>query len=63
MTEQEVYNELKASIKPYIGVMNQGTFSNYMIRFKAGLLKPATIESFFTKCGYKKNNKGWIKGK
>ena len=45
MTEQEVYNELKQKVKPYIGIMPQGSYSNYMIRLKAGLLKPATIKT------------------
>jgi hypothetical protein len=60
MTEEEVYKHLLTRIKPYIGVMPQGSFSNNMIRFKAGLLKPATIKFFFTRLGYEFNP---VKGK
>ena len=61
MTELEVYNDLKQRVKPYIGVMEQGVFSNYMIRYKVGLLKPSTIKSFFSKVGYKLVGDNWEK--
>jgi len=61
MTEQEVYNELKQKVKPYIGIMPQGSYSNYMIRLKAGLLKPATIIRFFGLMGYSFANNKWSK--
>jgi hypothetical protein len=63
MTEQEVYAELLKKVKPYIGIMPQGSFSNTMIRIKAGLSKPATIRFFFTRLGYEQNpvNLQWHK--
>jgi hypothetical protein len=59
MTEQEVYKDLLGRIKPYIGVMPQGSYSNTMIRIKAGLSKPATIRFFYERLGYICVNNKW----
>lgn len=61
MLEIELINHLKSQNKPYVGIMPQGSFSNCVIRYEAGLLKPRTLESFFNKMGYVKNNGLWVK--
>lgn len=63
MTENEVITELNSQIKPYIGIMHQGTYSNYMTRYKFGILKPSTLCKFLNQMGYFKENGLWIKNK
>lgn len=61
MSEIELVNHLKKQIKPYQGIMEQGTFSNILIRYNAGLLKPITLINFFNKLGYFQENGVWVK--
>lgn len=52
LTNQQVIDDLRKKIKPYIGIMSQGYFSNYIIRIENNLCKPATVKLFFEKFGY-----------
>lgn len=61
MNEQEVIKELQTKVKPYIGIMQQGTYSNTIIRYKNGLLKPSTLHGFLEKMGYIKIDGLWMK--
>jgi len=61
MNEKQVIQDLRKQPKPWIGVIPQSTFSSTITRYEAGLLKPRTLENFFTKMGYKKQGKKWIK--
>lgn len=63
MNEQEVINELRSLVKPYIGIIPQSTFSSILTRYDAGILKPKTLRLFFEKMGYWKSDKGWQKVK
>lgn len=59
MNAFEVIEVFNKTHKPYAGFMSQSMYSSYMIRFKHGLLKPATLETFFDKMGYEKSDEGW----
>jgi hypothetical protein len=61
MNEDEVIKILRSQVKPYVGIMHQGTFSNILIRYEMGRLKPSTLTMFFNKMGYVKENGGWKK--
>ena len=61
MNENQVIEELTSQVKPYAGIMNQSTFSNNIIRQKAGLLKPGTLRKFFEDMGYVKIEGLWQK--
>lgn len=61
MNEADIIKELRSTVKPYIGIMDQGTFSNTVIRYEMGRLKPSTLKSFLEKMGYIKLNDLWQK--
>jgi len=61
MNEQDILEDLKKRVKPYQGVIEQGNYSNMLIRYRLGLVKPKTIENFFNKLGYVKENGIWLK--
>ncbi len=61
MNEAEIMKDLRSKVKPYQGFIDQGTFSNTMIRYEMGRLKPSTLISFLTKLGYIKANGLWEK--
>lgn len=61
MNEQDLIKELRSQVKPYIGIMHQGTYSNNMIRWELGILKPSTLKCFLEKMGYIKENGQWLK--
>lgn len=62
MNEEQVIMDLQTQVKPYVGTpISQPTFSNNIIRFKAGILKPNTLKSFLEKLGYVKTQEGWVK--
>lgn len=62
MNEQEVLQDLRSKVKPYLHVnMSQSYFSNTITRHEAGLLKPRTLIRFLEKFGYKKDNGIWQK--
>jgi len=54
MNEKEALKDLLKTPKPYTHPeMSQAVFSNYIVRFKAGILKPATFREFMLKFGYR----------
>lgn len=62
MNEDQIINELQTQVKPYIGTtISQPVFSNNIIRYKAGILKPNTLKLFLEKLGYVKTQEGWVK--
>lgn len=61
MNEQDILEDLKKRVKPYQGIMEQGNYSNMLIRYRVGLVKPKTIECFFNKLGYVKEDGVWFK--
>lgn len=61
MNEAEIMKDLRSKVKPYQGFIEQGTFSNTMIRYEMGRLKPSTLIAFLNKLGYIKENGLWIK--
>jgi hypothetical protein len=62
MNENDVIADMLTKVKPYIGTpVKQSSFSNTIIRHKAGLLKPATLFKFLNDMGYTKTSEGWIK--
>jgi|GEM_PF-5180643 len=62
MNEQDVIRELKSLSKPYLYVPNvsQSTFSDTLRKYQAGLLKQQTIEAFFKKFCFEKENSVFI---
>lgn len=52
MTKTEVFNQIISQHKWYIGIYSQGYASQLIQRFKSGLLKQNTIDSFFKNFGY-----------
>lgn len=62
MTNEEVYQELRADQKPYALVkMSRQHFNEYMRRIKQDKCKPATLQSFFGKFGYVGDWNNWTK--
>ena len=62
MNEQEVIQDLRSKVKPYLHInMSQSYFSNTITRHEAGLLKPKTLIKFLEKFGYQKLNGQWVK--
>jgi len=61
MNDKEVIQYLRTQIKPYVGIMHQGTFSNTLIRYEMGRLKPSTLRAFLEKMGFVKENELWVK--
>lgn len=63
MNEEQIIAELQNQVKPYMGTsVTQPVFSNNIIRYKAGILKPATLKLFLERLGYTKTLEGWVKG-
>jgi len=60
MSDQDAVTELRSKVKPYQGLIHQGTYSNTIIRFEMGRLKPATLIKFLTTLGYIKKDGKWI---
>lgn len=60
MNDDQLIQHLQVQTKPWVNKLPQPTFSNNIIRYKAGLLKPVTIKNFFEKLGYVKTEKGWV---
>jgi hypothetical protein len=61
MTEKDVINDLKSRVKPYVTIeMTQSYFSNVLIRYDVGLLKPKTIVKFLENFGYKQVDGEWM---
>lgn len=54
MDINEAITQITSMVKPYVGIMQQSTFSNNIKAIKHGLAKPATIEKFMAKFGYSK---------
>lgn len=61
MSEIELINWFKGQNKPYQGLIPQGSYSTYITRYGAGMLKPKTLIKFFERMGYVKNNGVWVK--
>lgn len=62
MTIQEVIEDLRSEVKPYIPVrMLQGTFSATLMRIEGGSAKRGTIKEFFAKFGYEGDYNDWHK--
>jgi len=62
MNDSEVVQDLRSKTKPYLHVnMKQSQFSNTLIRFEAGLLKPKTFILFMKRFGYFKVDGLWQK--
>lgn len=62
MNEKEALTDLLKTPKPYTHPeMSQAVFSNYIVRFKAGILKPATFRFFMQKFGYFWNGEAFEK--
>lgn len=61
MNEEDVIKELRSTVKPYVGIMEQGTFSNTIIRYEMGRLKPSTLIIFLGRMGYVKIDGKWQK--
>jgi hypothetical protein len=61
MTIQEVCNDIRKSIKPYVGLMAQSRFSNTLRSIEAGLCKPKTTTKFFNALGYEGEFNEWQK--
>lgn len=62
MNDDQLIQHLQTLVKPYIGTdVKQPTFSNNIIRYKSGLLKPNTLKAFFESMGYSKTAEGWVK--
>ena len=59
MNEGEIILEISRTHKAYAGIMPQSTYSSIMIRYKHGLLKPATIAKFLCDMGYEKVGDSW----
>jgi hypothetical protein len=62
MNDDQLINHLQEQIKPWVNKLPQPTFSNNIIRYKAGILKPSTLKMFFERLGYIKTQEGWVKG-
>lgn len=62
MNEKEVINRLKSVPKAYTYVENvsQSYFSNLIIRYEYGLVKPKTLDKFFGFFGYIKEGGVYI---
>jgi len=62
MTERDVIAIIKSVGKPYTYVekVSQSNFSQILIKYEYGLLKPKTIENFFEKFGFIKSDNGYI---
>ena len=61
MNDEQLITHLQEQVKPWVGKVPQPTFSNNIIRYKVGLLKPSTLKLFFEKLGYTKTSEGWVK--
>lgn len=61
MNDSEVILYLRSQVKPYVGIMHQGTFSNTLIRYEMGRLKPGTLCVFLNKMGFVMVDGLWVK--
>lgn len=61
LTNDQVIAELRERVKPYIGIMPQGKYSDTLIRIEAGLSKIKTVREFFGKFGYTGDWNAWTK--
>lgn len=62
MNERDVINAIKSVGKPYTYVksVSQSNYSQILIKYEYGLLKPKTIENFFKQFGYIKTESGYV---
>lgn len=62
MNEKEVLQDLLKTPKPYTYIkMHQSKFSNTITRYRAGILKPATLRGFLENFGYFRENEVFVK--
>lgn len=56
MNEEEVIKDITSKPKYYIGIINQGTASNFIKRWRQGKVKQKSFEKFIAKFGYEIKN-------
>jgi hypothetical protein len=61
MNDNELISWFKSQNKPYQNLIPQGSYSTYITRHEAGLLKPKTLVKFFERMGYIKIDGVWKK--